>query len=320
MTDATTEKQDALPGLRIVGKPIERIDAMGKAVGTTRYAGDYTMPNMLHAKVARAGVPHARIKQLDISKARALPGVVCVLTGEDLTAGGIVTDLPGQTGQKRMQTDQPVLATERVRFEGEPIALIAAEAREIAEQAAALIDVEYELLPVVRDLHAAMEPDAPEIQPVKNVVGEYRAVRGDIATAFEQADQIVENTYYVPFIDQAYLEPEVGLAWVDENDVINIRVSTQVVEHFRSIAAAVGVPQNKVRIMGALVGGGFGGKEDITVEVYLALLAKATGRPVRLAYTREESLLASSKRHPFWMSYRTGVTKDGKIVAQDIKL
>lgn len=308
------------PILRVVGKPVERVDAMGKAVGATHYAGDYRMPNMLHAKVVRAGVPHALIRAIDVSQARALPGVACVLTAQDLAGGEVVTDLPGQTGQKRMETDQPVLAGERVRYEGEPIALIAAETRDIAERAAELVRADYELLPVVPDLHAALQPDAPEIHPKKNVVSQYHVLRGDIDAGFEAAELVVENTYHVPFIDQAYLEPEVGLAWVDEDEVINIRVSTQVVEHFRSIAAAVGVPQNKVRVRGALVGGGFGGKEDITVEVFLAILAKMTRRPVRLAQTREESLIGSSKRHPFWMSYRTGVAADGRILAQDIAL
>lgn len=313
-------KQGAAPELRVVGKPVERVDALGKAVGATRYAGDYRMPNMLHGRVVRAGVPHARIRKIDVSRARALPGVVCALTAEDLAGGEVVTDLPGQTGQKRLETDQPVLARDRVRYQGEPIALIAAETRAIAERAAELVEADLEPLPVVADLHAALRPDAPEIHPQKNVVSQYRVLRGDIEAGFDASKLVVENTYHVPFIDQAYLEPEVGLAWVDEDEVINIRVSTQVVEHFRSIAAAVGVPQNKVRVRGALVGGGFGGKEDITVEVFLAILAKVTRRPVRLAQTREESLIGSSKRHPFWMSYRTGVAANGRIMAQDIQL
>ncbi len=313
-------KQGAAPELRVVGKPVERVDALGKAVGATRYAGDYRMPNMLHGRVVRAGLPHARIRKIDVSRARALPGVVCALTAEDLAGGEVVTDLPGQTGQKRLETDQPVLARDRVRYQGEPIALIAAETRAIAERAAELVEADLEPLPVVADLHAALQPDAPEIHPQKNVVSQYRVLRGDVEAGFDASKLVVENTYHVPFIDQAYLEPEVGLAWVDEDEVINIRVSTQVVEHFRSIAAAVGVPQNKVRVRGALVGGGFGGKEDITVEVFLATLAKVTRRPVRLAQTREESLIGSSKRHPFWMSYRTGVAADGRIMAQDIQL
>ena len=145
-------------------------------------------------------------------------------------------------------------------------------------------------------------------------------MKGDVEAGFAAADVIVENTYRTPFQEHAFLEPEVGLAWTDENDVVNIRVSTQVIEHFRPIADAIGVPHNKVRIRGALVGGGFGGKEDLTVEVYLALLAKRTGRPVRLEYTREDSFVGHGKRHPFILTYRTGVTKDGKITALDVQM
>jgi CO/xanthine dehydrogenase Mo-binding subunit len=131
---------------------------------------------------------------------------------------------------------------------------------------------------------------------------------------------VVENTYNTQFVEHAFLEPEVGLAWMDENDVINIRVSTQVIEHFRAIADAVGVPHNKVRIRGSLVGGGFGGKEDITVETYLALLAKETERPVRLEFTREDSWMGHGKRHPFVMTYRTGVKRDGTITALEVTM
>ena len=134
------------------------------------------------------------------------------------------------------------------------------------------------------------------------------------------ADLVVENTFTMSYQEHAYLEPEAGVAWIDEKGVINIRVCTQVVEHFRSIALALGVPQNKLRIQGTMVGGGFGGKEDITVEIFLGLLAKATGSPVRLVYTREESILAHSKRHPYIITHRTGVTRDGHITAAEIKL
>jgi CO/xanthine dehydrogenase Mo-binding subunit len=141
-----------------------------------------------------------------------------------------------------------------------------------------------------------------------------------VEAGFAQADRIVENTYTMPFVDHAYLEPEAGVAWVDDQDVINIRVCTQVVEHFRSIAEAVGVPHNKVHVQGTMIGGGFGGKEDITVEIFMALLARATRRPVKLVYTREESILAHSKRHPFIITHRTGVKEDGRITAAEIEM
>ncbi len=310
-----------LPELRQVGKPLRRVDALSKAVGATIYAGDFTMPNMLHVKVLRSTHPSARIKRLAVNKARALPGVACVLTGEDLPDARLVTDIPAQTGQKRrVRWDVPVLASDVVRFVGDPIALVAAERLDIAERALELIEVEYEPLPVIPDPLEAMKPGAPVVFPPDNVVARWKIRKGDLEAGMTAADLIVKNSFRVPFVEHAYLETESGVAWVDERDVINIRVSTQVVEHFRSIALAVGVPQNKIRVQGAMVGGGFGGKEDITVEIFLALLAKHTRRPVRLVYTREESIMAHSKRHPFIITHRTGVKRNGRITAAEIEM
>ncbi len=310
-----------LPQLRQVGKPLRRVDALGKAVGQTVYAGDYVMPGMLHAKVFRSSQASAHITRLDVDKARALPGVVCILTAADLPDARLTTDMPGQTGQKRRAgTDAPVLASERVRFVGEPIALVAAETLDIAERALEWIEIDYEPLPGVFDPLEALKPGAPVVYEPDNVVAHWKIRKGDVEAGFARADRIVENTFRTQFVDHLYLEPESGVAWVDDQGVINIRVCTQVVEHFRSIARAVGVPQNRIRTQGTMAGGGFGGKEDITVEIYLALLAKHTGRPVRLVYTREESILAHSKRHPMVITHRTGVKNDGRIVAAEIDI
>ena len=316
-TDAGT-----LPNVRFrqVGKPLPRTDAPGKVAGRTPYAGDYVMPGMLHMRVLRADIASARLARLDVSKARALAGVVCVLTAADLPDRTASTDIPGQTGRKRLNTDQQILVKERVRYFGEPLALIAAETRDIAEHAADLIEVELEALPGVYDPLEALKPGAPLVYGNDNIVAERRIRKGDVDAGFAKADLIVENTYRTPFQEHAFLEPEVGLAWIDENDVVNIRVSTQVIEHFRPIADAIGVPHNKVRVRGALVGGGFGGKEDLTVEVYLALLARHTGRPVRLEYSREDSFVGHGKRHPFILTYRTGVARDGGITALDVRM
>lgn len=310
-----------LPELRLVGKPLRRVDALGKATGATVYAGDFFMPHMLHARVFRSTEPSARIRRLDVSRARALPGVACVLTAEDLPDSRLITDIPGQTGQRiRKGSEAPVLASDRVRYVGEPIALVAAETPEIAERALELIEIEYEPLPGVFDPIEAMKSGAPVVYEPDNIVARWKIRKGDVRAGMEMADLVVENTYRVPFVDHAYIEPEGGVAWVDERGVINIRVSTQVVEHFRSIARAVGVPHNKIHIIGTMLGGGFGGKEDITVEIFLALLAKHTRRPVRLVYTREESLIAHSKRHPFIITHRTGVRRDGRITAAEIEM
>ena len=306
--------------LRQVGRPLTRTDAPGKVAGRTPYAGDYTMPDMLHLRVVRADRASARLARLDVSKARALEGVACVLTAEDLPDRTASTDIPGQVGRKRLDTGQQILVRERVRYFGEPLALVAAETRDVADHAVDLVGVELEPVPGVYDPMEAMQPGAPVVTEPDNVVAERRIRKGDVEAGFAEADVIVENTFRTPFQEHAFLEPEVGLAWVDENDVVNIRVSTQVIEHYRPIADAIGVPHNKVRIRGALVGGGFGGKEDLTVEVYLALLAKRTGRPVRLEYTREDSFVGHGKRHPFVMTYRTGVTGDGRITALDVRM
>ena len=322
MTDQPPPYRQAEPNviLRQVGKPLERTDAEGKATGRTRYAGDYTMPGMLHAKVLRSNIASGRLKRLDASKARAMPGVSCVLTAEDLPDRLAATDMPGQTGQKRAATDRQILVREIIRHHGEPLALIAAETTAIADKALDLIDYEIEPLAGVYDTAAALAPGAPIVTEPDNIVSKYKIRKGDTTKGFAAADHIVENTFHTQFIEHAFLEPEVGLAWVDENSVINIRMSTQVIEHFRFIADALGVPHNKVRILGAMVGGGFGGKEDITVELYLALLAQTTGRPVRLAYTREDSFVGHGKRHPFSVSYKTGVTEEGKITAVEVKI
>jgi CO/xanthine dehydrogenase Mo-binding subunit len=310
-----------LPELRQIGKPLRRVDAMGKAVGSTVYAGDFSLPLMLHGKVFRSTQASARIRNLDVSKARALPGVACVLTAADVPDARLTSDMPGQTGQKqRSGSDVPVLASDRVRFYGEPLALVAAETLAIAERALKLIEVEYEPLPGVYDPLEALKPGAPILHPPDNVVARWKIRKGNVAAGFAEADLVVENTFRMRYQEHAYLEPESGVAWIDERGVINIRVSTQVIEHFRSIARAVGVPQNRIRIQGTMVGGGFGGKEDVTVEIYLALLAKHTNRPVRLVYTREESIFGHSKRHPYIIKHRTGVKKSGHITAAEIEV
>ena len=311
----------SLPELRQVGKPLRRVDALGKAVGATVYAADFSMPNMLHAKVLRSTRPYARIARLDVTEARALSGVACILTGEDVAGAKLNTDLPGQTGREaRAGSDAPVLALDVVRYVGEPIALVAAETVEIAEEALRRIEIDYEDLPGVFDPEEALKPGAPILFEPDNVVSRYTIRKGDLDSGMSDADEIVERTFKMPFVEHAYLEPDGGVAWVDEQGVINIRVCTQVIEHFRSVARAIGVLQNRVRVRGTMVGGGFGSKEDITVEIFLAFLTRATGRPVKLVYTREEQFASTAKRHPFTVTHRTGVKRDGRITASQITM
>ncbi|MCP4319188.1 MAG: xanthine dehydrogenase family protein [Hyphomicrobiales bacterium] len=297
-----------------------RIDAAGKAFGSTPYAGDHVMPGMLHMCIVRANIASAKLRFLDVAKARALEGVVEILTAEDLPIAEVAPGSPDRDGTERPNTGPPILAGERIRYFGEPIALIAAETRDIAERARQLVEFDLEPLAGVYDPLEAMKPGAPIVQGNDNIVAVRNIRKGDAANRLEDADYVVENTFWTPFQEHAFLEPEAGLAWTDENDVINIRVCTQDIAHFRAIADAIGVPHNKVRVRGALVGGGFGGKEDCTLEKFLAVMVRKTRCPVRLEYSREDSFVGHGKRHPLILRYKTGVGKDGKISGLDVEI
>jgi CO/xanthine dehydrogenase Mo-binding subunit len=189
-----------------------------------------------------------------------------------------------------------------------------------AVEAAGLVDVEFEDDTGVFTIDEALADGAPSVHPGGNSYITYRSAIGDVDAAMTSADHIIEETYQTPRVDHAYLEPESGVGWVDADGVLTLRVSTQVIEHARQLADILGLPHARVRVIGAYMGGGFGGKEDMTVEPYLALLAWHTKRPVRMVWTRQESLMARQKRHPFTMRYRTGATRDGRIKAQDISI
>ena len=308
--------------LRVIGKPIPRHDAWEKAMGLTSYASDFFMPGMLYAKVLRSPHSSARIVSIDTSKAVRLNGVKAVLTAKDVPKNESVTRF-GQTHTVGggFEGLYRVLADKKVHYVGEPIALVAAETEKIAEEALGMIQVHYQALPGVYDPLEAMKSDAPLIEEGRsNIITHFEVIKGNIEEGFAEADVIVENTYRVPHVDHAYLEPESGVAWIDENETVTIRVSTQVIEHFRGIADVLNLPHNRVRVIAPYVGGGFGGKEDITVETFLALLAFKTKRPVKLTYTREESILCHSKRHPYVLEYRTGAKKDGRLTALKARL
>ncbi len=307
--------------LRQVGKNKPRNDAPTKVHGKAVYAGDFYMENMLFAKVLHSDRACANIRGVDVSAAKALPGVHSVLTAADLTAcNAVMTDLPGQTGGGTKDTKQPILADDKVRFHGQPIALVAAETYELAQQALDLIVVDYEDTEGVYDPFDSQKPDAPKVYGDDNIVAAYKIRKGDIEKGFADADYILENTFSSQYQEQAFMEPEAAVAWVDEHDILNIRSSTQVVEHFRAVADALGLPHNRVHLQAPYIGGGFGGKEVMTIEVWLALLAMDTKRPVKLIQTRENSFLSHGPRHPFTISHKTGVSKDGKITAMKIKL
>jgi CO/xanthine dehydrogenase Mo-binding subunit len=307
--------------LQIIGRSVVRHDARDKVQAATAYAADWAMPGMLHAVVVRSPHACARIGRLDTKRALAMPGVAAVLTAADVPRNTLWTDVPGQTtavGPLRARLH--VLAEERVRHQGEPVALVAAETLEQARAAAEVVEVEYEPGRGVFDPEGALAPGAPVVHEGTNLLAHWRITRGDVEAALARAATVVEGEYRTQFVDSSYLEPESGVAWLDTDGVITIRVSTQVIEHFRDVAEVLAVPQNRVRIIGPYLGGGFGGKEDVTVEVYLGLLVLRTGRPVKMVWSRQESLLGRAKRHPYVMRYRTAAAHTGEILAHDISL
>jgi CO/xanthine dehydrogenase Mo-binding subunit len=303
---------------RVVGQRPAHHDFVDKVAGTLLYAADWRLPGMLHGRVVRAEVPCATIAAVDTSAARALPGVVAVLTAADVPWNQVVERATGGLGE--LAVAMPVLAADRVRYQGEPVALVAATSPQAAAEAAELVEVEYQDREGVFDAERALEPDAPLVHDEGNLLVSWTIGHGDVDAGLAAADLVVEGTYRTQRVEHAYLEPEAGVGWIDTNGVVTLRVATQVVEHAATIAAVLGLPANRVRVIGAYLGGGFGGKEDMTVEPYLALLVWRTRRPVRMVWERQDSILASSKRHPYVMRYRTGVRRDGTIVAQDVDI
>jgi len=288
-----------------------------KIRGELLYAADHYAPGMLHAKVVRSPFPSARILSIDTADAEALPGVIAVLTAQDVPHNLMGEDASG-LGMGKIRT--PVLADDRVRYAGEPVAIVAAESPQLAEEAAELVEVDYEPTPGVYDPEAGLADDAALVHDQGNVLADWMISRGDVESAMASAAHVVEGTYRTQAVDHAYLEPEAGVGWIDVDGVVTLRVATQVIEHATAVAAILGLPHNRVRVSGTYMGGGFGGKEDMTVEPFLALVAWKTRRAVRMVWSRQESLLARPKRHPFIMRYRTATDSEGKIIAQEIDI
>jgi len=298
--------------LQIVGKPLRRVDGLAKVLGAAKYAGDIGLPGTLYAKVLRSPHPHARIIHINAQKAKLLPGVQAVLT---------VKDIPGSNRYGTIVKDQPILAEDVVRFVGEPVALVAAVSEKVAVEALGLIDIKYELLPAVFTLEEAVMPNAPGVHEGGNIWLVRKFVKGDIEEGFAQADVVVEDTYRTGFLEHAYIETEGGIARWEENGSITVWCSTQNPHYDREeIASALNTSLNKVRVVQAATGGGFGGKLDISVQCHLALLAERTKRPVKMVYSREESFAATTKRHPMHIRYKSGATGDGRLTAVEVDM
>ncbi len=303
------EQHGAKIALPNIGKSSVRVDGPAKVTGQALYPGDLTRPGMLHMKVLFAGRPHARILNLDTRRALAVPGVVVVLTARDVPVNEYGLAI----------YDQPVLCDEFVRFEGNQVALVIAETEKIAAQARDLIAVRYEDLPAVTDPRIAMGSDSPLVHAGRadNVLEHYRIRRGDTEKSLAQADVLVEENYFLPMQEHAYLQPEAGLAYMD-GDVVVVETAGQWAHHDRrQIAHALNLPLERVRVIYRAIGGAFGGREDVSVQIVLALAALKTGRPVKIVWTREESVRGHCKRHQMFLSARWGATREGRIVAAE---
>ena len=304
--------------LNVVGKPMPRPDAVAKVTGAAKFTDDYVFPRMLYARTLRPSAnvgkmtPHAHIKRIDTTKAKALPGVAAVLTHEDV---------PGQKNHGLVYYDWPVLCYDKVRYVGDAVAIVAAETKEIAEQALGLIEVEYEPLPVVDDPVKGLAPSAPLVHDKGNLLKHIHVEKGDLNAGFADADVVVEREYQTATTEHAFLEPECAIGRVTEDGRIEVYVGSQIPYADRKqIALALDVPEDRVRVIGTLVGGGFGGKEDIAGQIHVALLAQATGRPVKMLYKRDESLLCHPKRHAVQFKVKVGAKRDGSLVAMRIEL
>jgi CO/xanthine dehydrogenase Mo-binding subunit len=302
-----------------VGQSIPRIDARDKVTGKAPYSGDLSMPGMLFMKTLFAERPYARVKGIDTSKAEAAPGVAAVYTARDVPVNEYGLQIP----------DQPVLCgpgsskpyTDIVRFVGDQVAVVVAETEAQAAAALKLIEVDYEDLPALLDPISAMAPGAPILHPDRgqdNICVHYRIRKGDIETGFEKADVVVTGEYKTPVQEHAYLQPEAGLSYLDEEGRVTVVCAGQWTHADRgSIAHSLGLPEEQVRVIYPAIGGAFGGREDLSVQIVLALATLKLKRPVKIIWSRRESIIGHGKRHASILKAKWGATKDGKLVAAE---
>lgn len=307
--------------MEVVGQSIHRIDAAAKVTGTALYAGDYNLPNQLYMKILFARRPHAVVKAIDINDALKTPGVVAVFTAQD------VPNNEFGLGKK----DQPVLCGpgsnklfgDHVRYIGDKIALIVAESEKQADAAKKLVRVEFEDLPIVDSIEKALAANATLVHPDQgsNICVNYRIRKGDVSSAFDEAEIIVEGEYRTPVQEHTYLQPEAGVSYIDEEGRITVIVGGQWTHEDREqVSHALNLPEEQVRIIYPAVGGAFGGREDMSIQVILGLASmrlheRGIDRPVKIIWSREESMFGHHKRHPFVIKAKWGATRDGKIIA-----
>lgn len=297
-----------------IGANVRRIDAPAKVAGRLKYAADMKLPDMLQMQVLRSPHAHAQILSIDTSEAEAMDGVACVITADDV---------PGKDGFGVFVHDQPIMARGKVRHVGEAVAAVAAEDMVTARRACSKIKVVYKELPGLFDPKIAQADSAPVIHDYApdNLIKHIPVRKGDVAAGFAEADLVLEDDFSTQQVEHAYLEPEAGIAYVDPDDVVVVISPSQNITHHRHmLAEIIAKPINKVRFIMSPVGGGFGGKEDMIYQGMLALAAMKTFRPVQLNFTREESLIASAKRHPSLVHYKMGLKNNGRITAIEFSM
>lgn len=300
-----------------IGKSLPRVDARGKVTGETLYSGDLSMPDMLHMKLLFADRPHARVKGMDTSQAEAAPGIVAIYTAKDVPVneyGLQWQDQPVLCGPGSSKTGADV-----VRFIGDQVAAVVARTEAEAAAAVKLIRVEYEDLPVVSDPVEAMKPDAPRVHEEigdSNICVHYKIRKGNAEAGFAKADVIVESEYRTPVQEHAYLQPEAGLAYIDEQGRLTLACGGQWTHEDRhQVAHALGMANEEIRVVYPAIGGAFGGREDMSVQIVLALAARKLKKPVKIVWSRQESMIGHGKRHATVIRAKWGATKDGKVVA-----
>lgn len=298
--------------LDVVGKSVIRVDGLSKVTGKAMYPQDIYMDGMLHGKTLRSTVAHANIT-VDTRKAEAMEGVIKVLTAQDV---------PGHNSHGVLFKDQEVFCSKKVRRIGDPIAFVIANTEKIAEQAVKAIEIKYEELPAIFDPEKAMQDDAMEVHTGQsNIIYNYKLRTGNVEEAFEKCDLIAENVYKTSMVEHAFLQPEAGIAYMEEDGTIVVCAATQYPHYDQlEIAEAIGVQPEKVKFINSAVGGAFGGREDITVQIHLAIAAVVTGKPVKTVYSREESFYAHSKRHPEIIHIKTGADKNGYLLAMEARI
>jgi len=298
--------------MKQVGIEIPKVDVIEKALGEAKYGADLPFRGPLHLKVLRSPKPHAKIVRIEMDEALRVPGVEGVFTAKDI---------PGKNLVGTINKDQPILASGRVRYIGDPVALIAAKTEEVAEEAVKKLVVVYEDLPSVFHPEEALQPYAPLIHEKGNLLLEFHVIKGDVQRGFKEAEVIVEETYTTTWVDHAYLEPDAGISYLDEEGRITVVCPTQNVHYDqKEMASALSLPLDQVRVIQCATGGGFGGRLDITVQCLLALAVFHLKKPVKIIYSREEVFQVTSKRHPLRIRYKSGAKKDGTLTAVEVDI